>query len=313
VQLQLATAFAGVSIVPGVGDFSLVDLAGTSTGRIQPERTDPGVTPAPHTFAVKLDSGGEVGAATYSLSVDGGLFLSQGILPSTTPLADGTTIRAIPGDSPSFVADDIFSFSTPGTSGYVQGTDVESDGQLAARCRYRWPAQSANVMDGKVKLWALNAYAAINRIQVQPDRVTPGGFIVVAADSHGAISTSAIASIEGYVRPRLGVGEHMNVLSATNQTIVVGGSAIVPRTTSAAELVEIQARADEAWHAYLAATEIGPSDVKLSSLVEILIEAGALDVDSLTLNGADANAAIGAGAVPTDTVGLTASLTWSFG
>lgn len=319
VTLQLATPFAGVSLVAGGGDFSIVTTSGSSTGRLQPRRTDSFVTPLPHTFAIQVLTPGEPGSATWALQVDDDPFVPQGILQPTNVLVDGTSVTAIAGSAPSFVEGDIFVFSTPGTPNYVQGDDAESDEDAAARAGYRWPAQSRNVMDGKVKLWALKAYPAINRIQVSPDNVTPGRFIVTAADSHGSVDQAVLDTIEAFIKPRLSEGEDMGAATPSNLFVYARGNVKVPSATSAVDLEDIQAAADDAWRAYVSSVDIGPSEVRLSRLTEILIDAGAVDagdVDPLVLNagGIDwpINVAVLTGQVPTLGDLLSRTLTWGF-
>lgn len=316
VTLQLVTGFAGVTLSPTAGDFSIVTTSGSSTGRLQPERTDPDVKPLPHRFAVQVLTDGEPGVATWALQVDGGPFVPQETLQPNNTLSDGTSFQAIAGQAPSFVAGDVFLFSTPGTPNYVQGDDEETDDAYATRCSYRWPAQSLNVMDGKVKLWVKKAYPAANRIQVQPDTVTPGRFIVTLADSHGSVDQTALDVVEAYVKPRLNVGEGMGAQTPDDLFVFARGVVKVPSTVSALDLEGIQAAADEAWRKYVSSTDIGVSDVKLSRLNQVLIDAGAVDTSGLVLNagGVDwpINVEVGAGLVAVVGDLLARTMTWGF-
>ena len=277
VTLQLATAYAGVSISTAVGDFTVVANTGGSTGILTPVRTVSGVVPTPHKFALKIETAGDPGSATYSLSTDDGLPVFGGLLNAANLLPDGTSVNAALGVSPSYLAGDVFVFATPGSPDYVQGDDTETDAALAQRCRYRWPSLSLNVLDAKAILWAVTAYPSINRASVNPSTVTPGFWIITVADSHGGIDVAGLGVIESYAKARLGVGEGMSAAAATDINVLAGGNARVPRGSSAESIQAIQGAANAAWEEYLASTPIGPSELFISKLIQILMDAGCVD------------------------------------
>ena len=309
VTLQLATAYAGVSISTAVGDFTVVANTGGSTGILTPVRTASGVVPTPHNFSLKIVTAGDPGAATYSLSVDGGAFAFGGLLNASNALPDGTTVNAALGISPSYLAGDVFVFETPGSPDYVQGDDAETDAALAQRCRYRWSSLALNVLDAKAILWAVTAYPSINRASVNPSMVTPGQWIITVADSHGGIDAAGLGVIESYAKARLGVNEGMSAAAATDAPVTVGGNVRVPRGTSAQGVAAIQAAAQAAWEAYLASVPIGPSQIFISSVIQILMDAGCEDVGDVNAIGV-VPTMIPAGAVPTSGEPLVNSLIW---
>jgi hypothetical protein len=314
VVLELATAYAGVTVRAGGGDFGPVTNGGGSTGRVDPVRTSSGVAPTPHHYSVRVETSGEPNGATYSVQVDDGPFTFSGVLRDLNVIGGGTSVKAVAGAAPSFIAGDVFVFSTPGGPNYVQGDDPESDAFLSRRCQLRWPSLSLNVLAAKAELWVLTAYPSVNRIDVEADEVNAGRFVVTVADSHGAVDQVAIDAIESFVKPKLGVGEDMTVRSAVNASILTSGNVRVPRSTSGIGLQAIQERAQDDWVAYLASVEIG-GIVRLAKLVEIVMDAGAIDVGDVTparLNAAAENVQVAAGAVPVsgDFAGLAVSLVW---
>ena len=312
----LATAFAGVSVSPGGGDFTPVVHSGSSTGRISPRRTT-GAVPTAHTFTIRIETAGEVGTATWSLAIDGGAFAAMGVLVSSVALTGGTSIDIGPGGlSPSFVAGDVFVFSTPGTPGYVQGLDEESDDALVKRCLARWVSLSLNVLKATVELWTHAAYPAASRVQVTAGRPDnngpPGRFVVSVADSRGAIDQAVANTIAAYIRPKLSLatGEDVVVVSATTLPVTTRGNVKV----SAEQVTAVQQAAQVAWVKYLGTVGIG-GEVLLSKLEEIIMDAGAIDVGDVTtptLNNVAANLQLGAGQVPVDgnATGLAGALTW---
>ncbi len=307
--LQLVTAYAGVSLSKAVGDFTVVANSAGSTGRLDPVRTKADTVPAPHSFALRIENAGEPGSATYSLQVDDGAFVFAGLLNATNVLPGGTTVKAVAGAVPSFLAGDVFVFATPGSPDYIQGDDLETDAALAQRCRAVWPALSLNVLDAKAILWAVTAYPSLNRASVNPDTVTPGRWIITVADSHGGIDAAGIGVIESYAKARLGVGEGMGATPAIDQSVLAGGNVRVPRGTSAAGLEAIQQAAQDSWIAYLASVPIGPSELFVSKLIQILMDAGcedAGDVTPITIGSTQ----IAAGAVPVAGNNLIDGLVW---
>jgi uncharacterized phage protein gp47/JayE len=319
VELELTSSLAGVTLSAGGGDFSIVTNSAGSTGSIQPQRTNSNVGPMPHTFGIQINVAGDVGTATYSLQVDSEPFTFEGLLEALNTLVDGTSIAAINGNSPSFLADDVFVFSTPGTPNYVQGNDVESDPALVARCQGRWPSLSLNVMDGKAILWAVTAYPSATRISVSPDPITPGRFVLTVADSHGGVDQAGIDAIIAYISARLGPGELVGAASAFNTFLSASGNVRVPAGTSAAQLEQLQADVDAEWVAYLATVPIGGTVVPVK-LIEILMDAGALDVGDVTpltvstvVDSFTTSFNVEPGAVPVRGPILSQSLTWMFG
>lgn len=313
--LVLATSPAGLVALPGGGDFTPVAIQGDSSGRITPRRTSSSA-PLPHSFTIRIDTAGEPNGATYSLRTDAGAFVNMGVLfASGNALPDGTTIDAVAGISPSFEAGEVYVFSTPGTPNYVQGDDEEDDEALRARCQGRWPSLSDNILDGKVTLWTVTAYPAVNRIQVSADTVTPGRFIVTVADSHGAVDQAVLDKIAAFITPKLNVDEGMTARSTSTLAIATSGNVKYRGTPD--ELAQLQADAQDGWIRYLGTLPMG-SEVEVAKLEQIIMDAGALDagvVDVLRLNGIAGNIQLATGVVPVDgnPAALAGAMTWMQG
>lgn len=311
-SMVLVTAPAGVTARAASGDFTLVTHLGGGDGGLLLRRTTPTTTPEPHSFTVRIESPGEAGVATYSLQTDGGVFVAQGPLLATgNNGAGGTTFDVIDGNNASsFVVGDTYAFATPAGSGYVQGSDDESDISLAARCRGRWPALSSNPTDVVFVLWARLAYPAASRIAVAPDPIVAGRVNMIAADSHGPLDAVGLQAITDFVSPRLNsVLDSFQAVAASVLGITASGSVLVP----AANLLAVQEAANSAWVAYLGAVELG-GIVRIAKLEEILMDAGATDVANtvaLRLNSSTGNLQLAAGQVPEATdLGLAKTMTW---
>lgn len=305
----LVTTFPGVTLVPARPSFSTVHHSGISTGQIVPNGDDP----AWQSYQVRIDVSGDPGTARYSLAGTDGLFVSMGTLQRTNPVGFfGMTLFALPGSStPSFLAGDIFAFTSPGTPELVQGRDAESDEDLAARCRGRWPSLSLNPTDGLFQLWALLAVPTARRIKVSPDlpsdpTAVPGRVSMTVADTRGPIDLSALAAITAYITPKISALDGFVARQAVKRTIVLSGSVLVTPNT----LVSVQEAAEKAWTAYLGSLPIG-SRVERASLVQVLMDAGAVDVSSLLLDGEDLEVILAPGEVPS-TAALKDALEWIF-
>jgi hypothetical protein len=308
-SLQLVTAFAGLTLQPAAADFAPTVQSGSSTGQIKATRTGT-LAPTPHTFVIRIDIAGNLGGAQYSVSTDGGIYLPGGLLAATQDLGGGTRLLAVAGgSSPAFLAGDTFTVVTPGGPNYVQGSDVESDANLATRCRGRWPALSLNPTKAVIYLWARLAYGAASRIGITPDPVIAGQINVLVADSHGPIDPINAAAIETYIASKL-----RNLLSSVRvrpaTALIVTTAGIV--TAPANSLATVQQAAQEAWTLYLGAIPLG-GKVVVAELEQALMDAGATDVDlsTLLINGSAVNLQLGPGVVPVpDSVPLATSLEW---
>jgi hypothetical protein len=311
VNFTLVTGFAGLTVVTAAADFAAVLQTGQSTGQIEPVRAGASA-PLPHTFVITMTSSGEIGTATFDLSLDGGPREPQGALLASQDFVDGTRILATPGGSaPSFLAGDTFTVVTPGGPNYVQGSDAETEEQLASRCRARWPSLSANPTGTVFELWAKQAYPVASRIRATPDTVTPGQVNLVVADSHGPISSVSAEIIETFIAPRLGPLDSVRVRPATALGIVTTGTITVTKGSAAL----VKARAQENWALYLGSVLLGAT-VEVSELEQAVMDAGAVDVDleSLTINGVSGSQELDPGVVPVDanSGGLAVAMTWVF-
>ncbi|HTL34343.1 MAG TPA: hypothetical protein VL326_14550 [Kofleriaceae bacterium] len=90
--------------------FTSTAHVGTSTGTLRLG----GVPLDDHDVTVRIDTGGQAGTATWSVSIDGGGWRSQGASPmaAIVPAGGGTLeIALVDATAPSFVAGDTFAFS----------------------------------------------------------------------------------------------------------------------------------------------------------------------------------------------------------
>jgi hypothetical protein len=312
-HFDLVTVFAGVTLQPAAPSFSSVHQLGTSTGQITPSGNAES-----HSYIVRIDVSGDVGSARYSIQADGGEWRSFGVLQRSQNVGFGSMqLSAVNGSgSPnSFVAGDTFAFTSPGSPELVVGRDAETNEHLADRCRSRWTTLSRNPTDGLFKLWAMLAVPSATRVAVGPDLPSdptsvPGRVSMYVADSLGPIDPSALAQITAYVVPRLSVLDGFVARQAVKKPITISGSVLVTPTN----LVSVQQAAERAWTAYLGNVPLGDV-VRISKLVEILMDAGAVDVgnpEPIFMNHEDFDAFLNPGEVPVKDAPLIDSLTWMY-
>lgn len=302
----LQTQVAGLSIDNPAPDFSPVGQTGTGTGSVTPSRTDPGTQPTAHAFDVVIVDTGDLGVATFKYRADGGAFSDEIETAATYELPGGTTIAFADGaDSPSFVSGDVYNFATPGSPTLEQGTDEENDGSLQGRCQARWPSLSAIPTEDKYATWAKAASVQVTKVRLSQDATVAGQINIVLAGQAGPVLPAVVNTVAAYIIAREDIGYLSTVASATEQAITTAGTVYAP----AAQLATIQAAAQLAWSTYVAATDIAGT-VKLSTLIQILRNAGCTDVDDLTLNGEAENVELDANQVATFPGLLSQQITW---
>lgn len=235
---------------------------------------------------------------------------------ATTPMAATVAIGTVTvhftndagGSNPSFRTGDVYSFSSPGSAITRSGVAAESDVSLVARCYSRWPDISGMMVDRRVT-WALEAAGDVKRVAVAADTVIGGRMFVTIAGAPGTapLGGGVIAAVQTAIDQQEGIGRFSVVAAATNTTITATNAGAGQVTVPEAQLANIQAAANLVWSAYVDSTDIGGT-VRLAKLTEILMDAGAIDVTGLELNGFAANVVLASNhvAIAAD----LSSLTW---
>jgi Baseplate J-like protein len=278
---------AGVTAVNTATDFSPIVPGTNSTGTLAASRTTVGVAPTAATFLIRIDSSGQVAAGAWSYSVDGGrTYRSAGAIATTDLVlasggASGTRVTFTNGAaSPSFVAGDLFSFTTPGSSFVTVGKDQESDATLIARCQARWPDLAVLPTQSRYLKWAKAASAEVKRVRLEEDATYLGKLYVTLAGVAGPVSGGAVTAVQNYINPRAPIGR---IIEARNSSAVeILGAGVV--TVAAAKLAAIQADAQARWQATLFAADIGQV-MRVSDLERAVMDAGAIDFTGAQLNG----------------------------
>jgi hypothetical protein len=242
-------------------------------------------------------------------------------IPTTyTGIGDGITLTIANGAGAGFIAGDMFTFGTPGSPIVVQGVDKETNEALANRCIGRWPSLALNMVTDKWVAWirqaSLDSGFGIEKITPRPSAIEAGVTIVLVATASGAPPGGTITALQDYVNARLSIGDKGSVQSAVNKNLNLTFGDIWVR---ASEIVAVKAAADENWRRYVQALPIGgdlstgsPGVVRVAELEQAIMDAGAVDLIDLQINGQPYNEQLLENEVPVIPAGQepSAALNW---
>jgi uncharacterized phage protein gp47/JayE len=282
------------------------------------------VPPLAREYVVTVTASGDAGTnGAVSISTrEGGASLSAVSLspiPAAYDIGNGVTIRFAngPGPSVSFVAGSFYIFNSRVSPIVRQGADAERDESLASRCSGRWPALGRNITDGHIK--TLVAFASIelglgvSRVVANASNVVAGQTDVTIATSSGSPSAATVLAIQDYITRRVSFVDRVFVRAARNREIATAGTVYVP----SALVAQAQASAEAAWRDHLASLPIGgdrsmgyPGVVRSAELIQVVMDAGAIDFSGLLINGTSGNVALAEDEAPVPAGTLAADLTW---
>lgn len=289
-SLSLATPIPGVTPTNPAGNYGTQSHVGAGTGTL----TLGGTPVGPHQVVVRIDSTGQSGVASWSYSLDGAAYSTSA---TTTPLVNiggvGINITLVNGASnPSFIIGDTYTFNAPGTWITTQGSDLETDTNLATRCRARWSTLSSI---GTTQLYQLLATSTptvgsqVTQVIVQPDANINNKLNIVIAGPGGVLPAGVVTAVQSFIGSRVPITVNPVVLSPTPLNITLAGTI----TCSASLIVSVQAAVQTAMTNYLAAVPINGT-IRLSTITELIMQiAGVIDVSGVTINAAAANLTLG--------------------
>ena len=326
----LITPLPGLSINNPPTDFGgLEGGVGTSAKRNPANQGSGSVTPSGvpvllrHYTVTVLASGSQpsTGKVVIDYEQDGvpGSIATLTPIPASYGIGDGITLTFANGAGVGFVKGDRHTFESIGSPITANGVDDETQEAYAARCLGRWPSLSLNIVADKYVAWvrqaSLDGAFGIEKITTRPSADVAGQTDVLVATATGAPSGPIVSALQTYLNARDGITDTALVTAAANVNITPSGSV----TVKLAKLVAAQAAADEAWRLYIADLPIGgdlstgsPGVVRLSELVQVLMDAGAIDYSGLQLNGFAINRALNTNEVAVIPAGSepSAALTW---
>lgn len=290
--ITAATPLPGVTLTNPADSFSPVSHTGAGTGSL----TLGGSPSGNHQILVTITSTGASGVASWEYSIDGAPAVSAGNASSLSNIGGtGVNVTLTNGASgTSFVENDTYLFSVPGSWITTQGSDVESDASLAGRCRNRWPSLSSIPTQGYYELLVTSVPTVGSQVtQVLPrqDPVVTNKINLVVAGPAGPLPGGTISTIQSYVTPRAIGGDNVLVVSPSTQALTFGGTI----TIDVAQLTPATNAITTAMNDYVASIPINGT-VQLSEIIALIRAIpGVLNVNvsSVTINSAAADLPLG--------------------
>ena len=311
---QLLTQFAGVTINNPPSTYSTPVLVGLGTGTIAASGTPVG----PRSVNVRIDSAGQAGVATWSYSVDGGSYVSAGAAASAV-VGYGITVTLSNGSiSPSFIKDDVYTFTAPGGWVTQQGTDVESNTSLVARAKNRWPSlatltgpSGAPVIGsptlGFYDLLARQASSQVTQTLVVTDGTVNNRINIYIAGPAGQLPNAVVNQVQGYLNGKSFLTDKPVVASTVNRPVAYTATV----TVAAAQLAAAQSALAAALTTYTNNSGLNPLLVVAEVIDRAMEIPGVGNITGVAINGvaADLQLPITPGAVETAQMGAN-TITW---
>lgn len=327
--IQFVTSqFPGVTATNPAPTYSDVAQVGYGLGTL----TLGGSPSGSPSVAVRIDSSGQSGVATWSTSLNGAAYVSHSASASVTNLGglgiDITLTNDGGGSSPSFLAGAYYYFSAPGSDVTVPGRDAETPQQLGARCLAIWPTFAfAKDVDGN---WipfnpTMSAAEALTRflsdqvaiVLVRTDATVNNKLHILVAGQGALLPSATLALIALYWQTRSGLTDLYDVAAPSTTAIVLADATV---TAKASLIAAGKAAAQQRVYAYL--TGVDPNNritigdgvavidrSYLNSLIRTSTGVTHLD-DGLTINGVADDFVIPLDNLATYAGDVGTSLTW---
>lgn len=289
-SISLATPLPGVTLTNPAGNYTDVAHVGSGTGTL----TLGGSPVGAHQVSVRIDSTGAAGVASWSYSLDGKPYVSEGAVTTDANLGGtGISVTLTNGVSgTSFVLDDTYLFNTPGSWITQQGSDDESSPALAERCRDRWSTLSPIPTNSFYELIATSTPTVgsqVTQVKVLTDPVINNKVLLLVAGPEGALPVDTIAAIQSYINPRIPETDLAIVVSPSTLDITIAGNV----TVTASQFTAASNAITTAITNYVNASGINGT-IRLAKIIDLIMNtSGVIDTDTITINAVAANLTLG--------------------
>ncbi len=111
-----------------------------------------------------------------------------------------------------------------------QGRNRETDGELVARMRLKWPSIGVGSVNASYEKWAKETPTygqGVTRTRVSASTTTPGQVNVLIAGSTGPLDATTVAKVNEYIAPRVPTCGIAVVTSATAAPVTITGTLFV--------------------------------------------------------------------------------------
>jgi hypothetical protein len=260
----------------------------------------------PYTFTAGLQEGVASDGAVYVAAGSGTLSPSSSLTIDFNARSVGLAkalITQVAGGLPGVT---VTAAAIKVVSGVPQfGSDPDGDQKIKAACAARFPDLTTFDETDRVIKWALAAGTTVTRCRIDPDPALAGGVELTVANASGPVPGGDVTTVFAYILARQPITDNITVFNASAANVTPGGTV----TVAAALLASVQAAAEATWVKYLSTTEIG-GKVYLLALIQAVMDAGAINFVSPTLNGSGVDLVLSANQVPVPVGTLATELTW---
>ena len=291
--VALTTPMPGVSVTNAATPAGVPAVYLTGSGSIAVSSTT--ISSTLRTVKIAFTTSGRVSdnSAKFTCTVyQGGSVITTGPFSAVATWSQGDlTLAFTDGASgtQSFNVGDEWIVGVPGTPILQMGTDQETLQALAQRCVDRWSVLSAiptgNRYATLVRACESEQHLGVVKVWTSASATVAGVEDVYIAGSTATASPAQVAAVQEYIDLRSSQVDVGNVIAAAALPVSLGGYVKCRRGTIPA----VKVAADLAWAQYIAGLAIGGEQpdgvVKLLALENVLNDAGAYNVDGLTLNG----------------------------
>lgn len=273
--ITLVTPLPGVTLTNAPGNFTSTIHIGSGTAVFTPSTSL--TPPGNFTVVVRVDSSGVTGVATWSYSISGAPFVSVGAVASH---AIGVTPITVTFDTTSgkiMIIGDTYTFTTPGSWISQQGSDIESNASLVARCQARWASLSQIPVNNLYYLLATSTPTVggqVTQCLVFVDSVINNKVNIVIAGPAGALPSATVSAVQSYINPRVPITDFPVVTSPITATV----SLYAGITVSAAQSATAQAAILTAMENYIDGGLINAT-IRIAAIIDLIMNVpGVIDV-----------------------------------
>jgi hypothetical protein len=297
--ITLVTPIPGVTLTNPAGNYSAVSHVGSGTGTLSLS----GAPIGSNLIVVRIDATATSSPTSWSYSLNGAAYVSVGTVGSAAIGSTGVMVTLVNGGAgTSFVFSDTYSFTTPGTWITQQGSNIEADLALKARCRASLPTPGAQPAPTSNYYQFLatstpTVGSQVTQCIVQTDANINNKINIIVAGPGGVLPGATVAAIQTYINPRTIGGDYPVVTSPSTLAITYAFTV----NCAANLLTSVQQSIALNLQNYTNAAGINGT-LKLSD-VEVLIKpnpltgqggiTGVSDIAGVTINGVAANLTLG--------------------
>jgi hypothetical protein len=288
--ITLVTPIPGVTLTNPAGSFSSVAHVGAGTGTLSLS----GVPVGTNLIVVTMNGTATSSPVAWSYSLNGSAPVSVGTVGSAAIGSTGVTVTLVNGGAgTSFVLNDTYTFTTPGSWITQQGSNIEPDQALIQRCRNSLAGASALIPTlGLYQYLATTTPAVGSQVTqciVQNDATINNKVNIIVAGPGGVLPPATVSAIQTYINPRAATADLPVVASPS--TLAITYAATV--TCSANLLTSVQQAIALALQNYTNGAGINGT-LRVSTVVElVMLITGVIDISGVTINGVAANLTLG--------------------